>query len=153
MNALEGYRAHLLKAAEAAQAPAPLATPPASPDIALHRALIKSGLQRGKLLPDLHRQPSERQERLMKGYVEDLHHADEWLRSAASFALARGGKAGQTLMVELRQHGDMLKALSDGFSLETASGRADAWGDCFLHLLDGLERVRWVAYRPARRKP
>lgn len=152
-NALDGYRAQLLEAAKAAQAPAPLPTPPESPDVSMFRQLLKSALSRGKLLHELRGQPSERQERLMSAYVEDLHHVDDWLRTAASFALARGGRAGQSLMADLRQHGIMLDVLRDGFSLETAPGRADAWRDCFLHLLDGLERVRWVCYRPARRKP
>ncbi len=151
-NDLDGYRAQLLEAALAAQAPAPLSTPPAGPDIALFRQLLKSALARGKLLHELRGQPSERQERLMNAYVDDLGHADAWLRTATSFATSRGGRAGQALMGELRQHGVMLEALSDGFSIETASGRADAWRESFLHLLDGLERVRWVCYRPARRK-
>ena len=151
MNALE-YRQHLLEAAKAAQAPVPVSTPPESPDIALYRQLLKSGLQRGKQLPGFHSTLSDRQERLMSGYVEDLHHAADWLRSAASFALARGGKAGQSLMVEFRHHKALLDDLRDGFSVETAPARADAWNACFLHLLDGLERCRWVAYRPSRRK-
>lgn len=151
MNALE-YRQHLAEAAKAAQAPAPLPTPPETPDIALYRQLLKSALQRGKQLPGFHKMPPERQERLLSAYVEDLHHADDWLRSAASFALARGGKAGQSLMTELRHHRVLVDALRDGFSVETAPGRADAWNACFLHLLDSLERCRWVAYRPSRRR-
>ncbi|MBU2851468.1 hypothetical protein [Acidithiobacillus ferrivorans] len=151
MNALE-YRQHLLEAAQAAQAPAPVSTPPESPDIALYRQLLKSGLQRGKQLPGFHSTLSDRQERLMSGYMEDLRHAADWLRSAASFALARGGKAGQSLMVEFRHHKALLDDIRDGFSVETAPARAAAWNTCFLHLLDGLERCRWVAYRPSRRK-
>ena len=150
---LKTYRRQLEEAAQAAQdRPLDLPTPPEAPEVSLYRMLIKSALARGKQLPSFASAPMERRERLMTAFVEDLQAADEWVKAVTSYAIARGGKAGQSLMTDIRHHAALLEKLRAEFSEETATTLSEAWTTCFLHLLDSVERVKWVVYRPVRRK-
>jgi len=149
---LKTYRAKLAEAAQAAKdQPLDLPTPPTLPDVALYRQLVKSAILRGKQLPALPAEPVEKRTSLLKAYADDLIMAGDWIEAATAFATARGGKGGQTILLELRHHRGLLDRLRDQFNEETASSLAEDRAVLFAHTQNNVERVRWMCYRPARR--
>lgn len=148
---LRTYRRQLEEAAQAAQQPRDLPTPPTLPDVALYRQLVKSAILRGRKLPTLPAEPVEKRARMLQNYLDDLVMASDWIQAATAFATARGGKGGQRLIVELRHHQGLLDRLREQFNEKTAASLAADWATLFAHIQDNVERVRWMCYRPARR--
>ena len=116
---------------------------------------MDDALHHSKLLCHFDLSEKRKQEEILARLRSDLQNASNWLSEAILWATKRGGKAGNNLLLVLRDNRVLITVITaelESATLEHVTTMTDHWQGVFLTLKSSLERVRLLTYRPLPRK-